>query len=215
MNPLVIAPSLLAADFTRLGAEVQAVHQAGADWLHLDMMDGHFVPNLSFGPLVVSGLVGGALPLDVHLMVENPQEYLDPVHRLGAVAMTVHVEACHHLQRMLTAIRSKGMLAGVALNPSTSPAFLEYLRGDVDLVLVMSVNPGYGGQAFLPNMMDKVRHIRQMLEPNVRISVDGGVGPANAAALVEAGADVLVAGSSVFGQPDYARAIQDLRVRPR
>ena len=212
MNPLVIAPSLLAADFSRLGIEVAAVGKAGADWLHLDMMDGRFVPNLSFGPLVVSGLTG-APPLDVHLMVERPEEFLEPVHQLGAISMTVHVEACVHLQRMLSAIRSKGMLAGVALNPSTSPDFLQYLRGDFDMVLVMSVNPGFGGQAFLPNMLGKVRHLRQTVDPSVRISVDGGVAVSNAAALVEAGADVLVAGSSVFAQPDYARAIQQLRVR--
>lgn len=211
MNPLLIAPSLLAADFTQLGQECQAVAQAGADWLHLDMMDGHFVPNLSFGPLVVKKLAGGPLPFDVHLMVQNPEDYLEDVSQLGAGSMTVHVEACIHLQRLLSAIRERGMLAGVALNPSTSPDFLAYLKEDVDQVLVMSVNPGFGGQAFLPSALAKVRRIREILGDRPRISVDGGVSASNAAALRQAGADVLVAGSSVFGKVDYAEAIQSLR----
>lgn len=211
MNSLLIAPSLLAADFTRLAEECKAVQQAGADWLHLDMMDGHFVPNLSFGPLVVKKLAECGLPLDVHLMVSNPEDYLDEVSNLGAVSMTVHVEACIHLQRLLSAIRDRGMLAGVALNPSTSPDFLAYLKDDVDQILVMSVNPGFGGQAFLPSAFTKVRRIRELLGDRPRLSVDGGVGFSNAAELREAGADVLVAGSSVFGQPDYAKAIQGLR----
>lgn len=211
MNPLKIAPSLLAANFSRLGEEVQAVAQAGADWLHLDMMDGHFVPNLSFGPLVVQAFAQGPLPLDVHLMVSRPEDYLEAVHGLGAVAMTVHVEACVHLQRMLRAIRDRGMLAGVALNPSTSPDFLEYLQQDLDQVLVMSVNPGFGGQAFLASSIPKIRRVRQLLGEHVRVSVDGGVSSENARSLVEAGADVLVAGSSVFASSDYAQAIRSLR----
>lgn len=210
MNPVVVAPSLLAADFSRLGEEARAVQTAGADWLHLDMMDGHFVPNLSFGPLVVEKL-NVSLPLDVHLMVENPEAYLEPVCKLGAHSMCVHVEACLHLQRLLTAIRKEGMRAGVALNPSTSPEFLEYLKDDLDIVLVMTVNPGFGGQAFLSSMLPKIRRIRQLVAPEVRITVDGGVAADNARALVEAGADVLVAGSSVFGKDDYAAAIAALR----
>lgn len=211
MNPLVVAPSLLAADFTRLDSEVQAVAEAGADWLHLDMMDGHFVPNLSFGPLVVKKLGGRALPLDVHLMVQNPEDYLDEVSTLPALSMTVHVEACVHLQRLLSAIRQRGMLAGVALNPSTSPEFLSYLKDDVDQVLVMSVNPGFGGQTFLPLALAKVKRVREIVGHRPRISVDGGINAENAPDLVKAGADVLVAGSSVFGQVDYAKAIQSLR----
>jgi ribulose-phosphate 3-epimerase len=209
VNSLILAPSLLAADFGRLDAEVEAVQAAGAHWLHLDMMDGHFVPNLSFGPLVVRSLVG-KLPLDVHLMVSNPEIYLDWVADLGAVAMTVHLEAVTHLHRLLSAIRQRGMLAGVALNPSTSPEGLEYLASVLDMILVMTVNPGFGGQAFLPEMLTKVRRVREMLGPQVRISVDGGVGPSNARACREAGADVLVAGSSVFGKPDYAAALAAL-----
>ena len=210
MNSLILAPSLLAADFGRLDAEVDAVRAAGADWLHLDMMDGHFVPNLSFGPLVVRSLLG-KLPLDVHLMVSNPETYLDWLADMGAVSMTVHIEAVVHLHRLLSAIRERGMLAGVALNPSSSPEGLEYLRSQIDMVLVMTVNPGFGGQAFLPEMLPKVSRLREMLGPSVRISVDGGVGPSNARACREAGADVLVAGSSVFGKPDYTGALAALR----
>lgn len=214
MNSLVVAPSLLAADFGKIHEEVSAVHRAGADWLHLDMMDGHFVPNLSFGPLVVAGLAGGPLPLDVHLMVSNPEAYLEPVKQLRALSMIVHVEACVHLQRLLAAIRGAGLLAGVALNPSTSPEFLEYLRDDLDMVLVMTVNPGFGGQAFLNSMLPKIRRVRELLGPRPRISVDGGISAGNAAAVIEAGADVLVAGSSVFGTADYAQAISGLRNAP-
>ncbi len=218
-NSLLVAPSLLAADFTRLAEEVQAVHQGGADWLHIDMMDGHFVPNLSFGPLVIDkfgkglgpacGL--GPLPLDVHLMVTNPNDYLEPLQKMGAHSMIVHVEACVHLQRQLHAIRQHGMLAGVALNPSTSPEFLEYLKDDVDIVLVMTVNPGFGGQAFLGSMLPKIRRIREIVGPRPRITADGGVAAGNAAVLVSAGVDVLVAGSSIFGKSDYTAAISALR----
>ena len=211
MNPVLVAPSLLAADFSRLHQEVEAVQQAGADWLHLDMMDGHFVPNLSFGPLVVKNLAPQNLPLDVHLMVSHPEDYLQPLKQLKAHSMVVHVEACLHLQRMLTAIRKEGMLAGVALNPSTAPEFLEYLKEDLDIVLVMTVNPGFGGQSFLPAMLDKVRRIRHMLGPRPRITVDGGVAPSTAQECIQAGADVLVAGSSVFSTSDYAGAIAALR----
>ncbi|MBX3170556.1 MAG: ribulose-phosphate 3-epimerase [Candidatus Eremiobacteraeota bacterium] len=210
-NSLVVAPSLLAADFTRLAEEVEAVQKAGADWLHIDIMDGHFVPNLSFGPLVVDKFGKGPLPLDVHLMVTNPNDFLEPLQKLGAHSMIVHEEACVHLQRQLHAIRQHGMLAGVALNPSTPPEFLEYLKEDVDLVLVMTVNPGFGGQAFLSSMLPKIRRIREMVGPRPRISADGGVGADNAVELVRAGADVLVAGSSVFGKKDYAAAISALR----
>lgn len=207
----MVAPSLLAADFTRLAEEVKAVHQAGADWLHIDIMDGHFVPNLSFGPLVVDKFGKGPLPLDVHLMVTNPNDFLEPLQKMGAHSMIVHVEACVHLQRQLQAIRQHGMLAGVALNPSTPPEFLEYVKDDLDIVLVMTVNPGFGGQAFLASMLPKVRRIREIVGPRPRITADGGVGAENAAELVGAGVDVLVAGSSVFGKKDYATAISALR----
>ena len=207
----MVAPSLLAADFTRLAEEVEAVHKAGADWLHIDMMDGHFVPNLSFGPLVIDKFGKGPLPLDVHLMVTNPNDYLEPLRKMGAHSMIVHVEACVHLQRQLHAIRQHGMLAGVALNPSTSPEFLEYLKDDLDIVLVMTVNPGFGGQAFLATMLPKIRRIREIVGPRPRITADGGVAADNAAVLVGAGVDVLVAGSSVFGKSDYAAAISALR----
>lgn len=211
MNPLVIAPSLLAADFNRIGDEAQAVCKAGAQWLHIDVMDGHFVPNLSFGLPVVKGLAKGPLPLDIHLMVTNPENYLEGCAEVGAKCMTVHCEATFHLQRLLCAIRSKGMLAGVALNPATSPAFLEYLKDDVDLVLIMTVNPGFGGQAFLPAMLEKIRWVRATMPAQVRIEVDGGVGPSNSDLCRQAGADTLVAGSSVFGTQDYAQAIAALR----
>lgn len=210
-NSLLVAPSLLAADFTRLAQEVESVRQAGADWLHIDIMDGHFVPNLSFGPLVVDKFGRGPLPLDVHLMVTNPNDFLEPLQKLGALSMIVHQEACIHLQRQLHAIRQHGMLAGVALNPSTSPDFLEYVKDDVDIVLVMTVNPGFGGQAFLPSMLPKIRKIRQIVGAGPRITADGGVAASNARALVDAGVDVLVAGSSVFGKSDYAAAISALR----
>lgn len=207
----MVAPSLLAADFRQLGAEVEAVARAGADWLHLDLMDGHFVPNLSFGPMIGAALKDGPLPLDVHLMVTNPDEYLEPLRQFGALSMSVHVEACLHLQRTLSAIRQAGMLAGVALNPSTSPEFLEYVRDDLDLVLVMTVNPGFGGQKFLSSMLPKIRRVRELVGPRPRITVDGGIAAENAGQCREAGADVLVAGSSVFGAADYAAAIRSLR----
>jgi ribulose-phosphate 3-epimerase len=214
-RPLLVAPSILAADFARLGEEVRAVVEAGGDWIHVDVMDGRFVPNLTIGPLVVKALRGATdRPLDVHLMIVEPEKYLDAFAAAGADVITVHAEACTHLQRTLQAIHALGRRAGVSLNPHTSEACLEYVLGDVDLVLAMSVNPGFGGQAFLPSVLPKLERLRRMIDLSGReidLEVDGGVRPGVAKDVVSAGADVLVAGNAVFGAPDYRRAIAAIR----
>jgi ribulose-phosphate 3-epimerase len=215
MQPL-IAPSILSADFGRLADEIRAVESAGADWVHVDVMDGRFVPNITIGPLVVAAARRAtALPLDVHLMIVEPERYLADFAAAGASQLTVHAETCPHLQRTLAEIRRLGVRAGVALNPATPPQTVAYVASDVNLVLCMSVNPGFGGQSFLPSALDKVRQVQQLLDAagqgRVAIEVDGGVTADNAGALASAGCRVFVAGSAVFRAPSYATAIGAIR----
>jgi ribulose-phosphate 3-epimerase len=213
--PVRIAPSILAADFGRLAEEVRAVERAGADWIHVDVMDGHFVPNLTLGPVVVEALRAATrLPLDVHLMIEAPERSLEAYVRAGADRVGVHVETCPHLHRTLAQIREAGAKACVVLNPATPAAFVEPVLGDVDQVLVMSVNPGFGGQKFIPGALAKLAQLRRWIDAAdlpVELEVDGGIGPGTAGAVARAGANVLVAGTSVFRSADYAAAIAGLR----
>lgn len=210
-----VAPSLLAADVARLGEEVRAVEAAGADWLHLDIMDGHFVPNISFGPGLVKGLRRHCgLPFDVHLMISPVDPYLPAFAEAGADLITLHPEAGPHLHRSLQTIRSLGKRAGVVLNPATPLAAVETVLDLCDIILVMSVNPGFGGQSFLDSQLAKIATLRRMIDASGRdiaLEVDGGVTAATAPRCIAAGADVLVAGTAVFGAPDYAGAIATLR----
>ncbi|HEY7867830.1 MAG TPA: ribulose-phosphate 3-epimerase [Methylomirabilota bacterium] len=208
-----IAPSILSADFAALGEAIARVEAAGADLLHVDVMDGHFVPNLTIGPPVIESIRKCTrLPLDVHLMIEEPERWVETYVKAGADYVTVHAEACAHLERALSVIREAGARPGAALNPSTPPDVLQYVLGDLDLVLVMSVNPGFGGQSFIPTAYEKIRRLRAMLADRpVLVSVDGGVKADNAGPLAQAGADVLVAGSSIFGAPDPGAAVAALR----
>jgi ribulose-phosphate 3-epimerase len=210
-----IAPSVLAADFAALGDAVRQMEAAGADQIHVDVMDGHFVPNLTMGPGVVAALKRSTrLPLDVHLMIEEPDRYLEPFIRAGAAMVTVHAEVDRHLHRTLHAIRQLGAAAGVALNPSTPVDRIRDVVGDLDLILIMSVNPGFSGQSFIPHSVEKVAAARRLLSAHgsrAALSVDGGVDLSNAAALVAHGASTLVAGTSVFGAADPAAAVQALR----
>jgi len=208
-----IAPSILSADFAALASDIARVEAGGADQLHVDVMDGRFVPNITIGPVVVAAIRKRTrLPLDVHLMIAEPERYVSEFVAAGADMVTVHVEACTHLQRTLAQIRELGARAGVALNPSTPPAALEYVLDDLDLVLVMSVNPGFGGQSFIPTAHRKVREIKTLVGPrSIEISVDGGVKVDLAKSLAQDGASILVAGSAVFGAADPAAAVCALR----
>lgn len=216
---LRIAPSILSADFGRLAEEVREVEAAGADWIHIDVMDGCFVPNITLGPDIVQAVKRvTSLPVDVHLMIVDPDRYIDAFVDAGADVLSVHVEAATHLQRTLARIRARGRQAAVALNPHTSETQLEYVLGDLDMVLVMSVNPGFSGQKFLPSQLSKVRQVKALLERDghsALIQVDGGVSPENVGELVHAGANVVVAGAAVFGHQDRRAAILALRQAAR
>jgi ribulose-phosphate 3-epimerase len=210
-----IAPSILSADFAALGAGIAAVERGGADLIHVDIMDGHFVPNLTMGPPVVVSIRKVAkVPLDVHLMIEAPDRYLEAFVRAGAAMISVHLEVLPHLHRTIQHIKELGAKAGVAINPSTPVAMLEEIAGDLDHVLVMSVNPGFGGQTFIPRTESKIAAVRALLDrqgSHAAIEVDGGIDASNAARVVAAGANILVAGSAIFGAPDPERATRELR----
>ena len=215
MNTMMIAPSILSADFSRLGEEIQAVEAGGADVIHVDVMDGHFVPNITIGPLVVKAVRQvTSLPLDVHLMISDADTYVEDFARAGADWITVHVEACHHLHRTIHQIKDLGKKAGAVLNPATSLSTLDYILPDLDLVMLMSVNPGFGGQSFIESSLDKIRELRLKFDEigsSAGIEVDGGVSPATIQKVAGAGANIFVAGSAVFGQDDYGARIREMK----
>jgi ribulose-phosphate 3-epimerase len=215
MPSIRIAPSLLSADFGRLAEEVRAADQAGGDLIHCDVMDGRYVPNITFGPVVLKAVRKATTSiLDVHLMIVEPERYLEDFARAGADNLIVHAEACVHLHRVVQQIKGLGKKPGVSLNPHTPIGVLDVVLSDLSSVLIMSVNPGFGGQSFIPGVLPKIRALREEIDRrklSVDISVDGGIGPETAPLVVEAGASILVAGAAVFGKPDYARAIKDIR----
>jgi ribulose-phosphate 3-epimerase len=212
---LKIAPSILAADFSRLGDEVRRVEEAGADLIHIDVMDGHFVPNLSLGPMIVKSLRKVTrLPFSVHLMVENPEPFIQPFICAGADIVIVHIEAFRNLYHTLQAIKNLGKKAGIALNPPTPLGSIQYLLEDLEVILIMSVDPGFGGQSFMPTMLPKIKSAKQMIEEQaleIDLAVDGGVNKVTAPSVVEAGANVLVMGSAIFHEDDVAAAITNIR----
>jgi ribulose-phosphate 3-epimerase len=210
-----IAPSILSANFAKLGEEITAVEKGGADYIHVDVMDGHFVPNITIGPLIVEAIRPVTkLPLDVHLMIENPDQYIEAFAKAGADYITVHVEACRHLHRTIQNIKSFGIKAGVVLNPATPIETIQHVIKDIDMVLLMSVNPGFGGQKFIPEVLSKIKMVKELAEEkgvSLEIEVDGGVNPETAKMCIEAGANVLVAGSAIYNEQDYAKAISLIR----
>ena len=219
-QPTVIAPSILSADFARLGEEVDAVLAAGADWVHFDVMDNHYVPNLTIGPMVCAALRkhGVTAPIDVHLMVEPVDRIVPDFARAGATEISFHPEATRHVHRTIQLIRSHGCRAGLVLNPATPVDVLDWVLEDLDHVLLMSVNPGFGGQSFIPSALDKLRSVRRMIERSgkpIRLQVDGGVKPDNIGEIAAAGADTFVAGSAIFGQKDYRAVIDTMRAQLR
>ncbi len=210
-----IAPSILSADFSKLGDEIKSVEEAGADWIHVDVMDGHFVPNITIGPLVVEAARRvTSLPIDVHLMIENPDRYIKDFAKAGADLISVQVEACVHLNRTIQIIKESGLRAGAVLNPSTPLSSIEWIIEEVDFIMIMSVNPGFGGQNFIPNSLDKVGALRKMIrdrELATLIEIDGGVNEKTIKNISDAGVDVFVAGSAIFKSPDYKKTIDRFR----
>jgi len=211
----IISPSILSADFTRLGEEIRAAEEAGADWIHVDVMDGLFVPNITIGPLIVEAARRStSLPLDVHLMIDRPERYIEEFVKAGADYLVVHAEATTHLHRTVQAIKEAGAKAGVSINPSTPMTVLEYVLPEIDIALIMSVNPGFGGQSFIPSSMDKLRALRERIDTlglNTLIEIDGGVKPSNVAEIVAAGADAVVMGSAFYGADSYADVVRAVR----